>query len=173
MAKPPRRPREIKRSSEAESAAVASRPLVRRRDPRQAELFVTSFIPPCKPTLVATPPKGAAGGSRSSTTAIASRATSTPASARVYTKSGFDWADRMPAITAALERLPVDSAVIDAEAVMVGEDGISDFFRSAQGSGRQAGAAGLPLRLRPSASRRPGSEESFRWTSAGCSLRIC
>lgn len=47
---------------------------------------------------------------------------------RLYKKSGFDWADPVPKISAVLKRLSVEAAVIDAEAVMVGEDGISDFF---------------------------------------------
>jgi bifunctional non-homologous end joining protein LigD len=47
---------------------------------------------------------------------------------RLFTKGGFDWAARMPAIAQALQALQVDDAVIDGEAWMEGPDGISDFF---------------------------------------------
>jgi bifunctional non-homologous end joining protein LigD len=47
---------------------------------------------------------------------------------RIYTKGGYDWAARMPGIVADLEMLPVRSAVLDGEACIVGEDGVTDFF---------------------------------------------
>lgn len=46
----------------------------------------------------------------------------------VFTKSGFDWATLMPKIRSALEQLSVKATVIDTEAFMVGQHGISDFF---------------------------------------------
>jgi hypothetical protein len=57
MAKPPRRPGEIKLSAEV-SQALTSRVQVPRRDWRQVELFRTSFIEPCKPTLRQRAPGG-------------------------------------------------------------------------------------------------------------------
>jgi ATP-dependent DNA ligase len=47
---------------------------------------------------------------------------------QVFTKSGLDYADRLPAIVAGMAALPVGSAIVDGEAVMVGQDGVSDFF---------------------------------------------
>ncbi|MFC3692574.1 ATP-dependent DNA ligase [Chenggangzhangella methanolivorans] len=128
MAKTPRRLREIKRSTEASDAAVASRPLVRRRDPRQAELFRTEFVPPCKPTLVTDAPTAKGWAFEIKHDGYRMQAHVNAGAVRLFTKSGLDWADRAPKIRSALERLPVEAAVIDAEAVMVGEDGISDFF---------------------------------------------
>lgn len=128
MAKNPRRPREIKRSTDAFDAAVASHPVVRRRDPRQAELFSTDFVPPCKPTLVHEPPAARGWAFEIKHDGYRMQAHVNAGVVRVFTKSGFDWADRVPKIRSALERLPVEAAVIDAEAVMVGEDGISDLF---------------------------------------------
>jgi ATP-dependent DNA ligase len=46
----------------------------------------------------------------------------------IYTRRGHNWADRMPSIARALSALKVRSAVIDGEAIVVGEDGLSDFF---------------------------------------------
>jgi bifunctional non-homologous end joining protein LigD len=39
-----------------------------------------------------------------------------------------DYTGRVPGIVEALEGLPCRSAVIDGEAVILGEDGVSDFF---------------------------------------------
>jgi bifunctional non-homologous end joining protein LigD len=46
---------------------------------------------------------------------------------RLLTRNGFDWTKRYPLIAAAVPRLPVKSATIDGEAVLLGEDGIADF----------------------------------------------
>ena len=46
---------------------------------------------------------------------------------RLFTRRGFDWSDRYPAITIALQLLRVRSATIDGEAICCGKDGISDF----------------------------------------------
>jgi ATP-dependent DNA ligase len=46
---------------------------------------------------------------------------------RLYTRRGFNWADRYPRIVEALRSLPVRSIVIDGEAVVCGKDGKSDF----------------------------------------------
>lgn len=128
MAKPPRGTREIKRSTEAIDATVASRPVIRRRDPRQTELFRTEFISPCKPTLASRLPQGPRWALEIKHDGYRMQAHVNAGAARIYTKSGYDWADRLQTIREALERLPVEAAVIDAEAVMIGTDGISDFF---------------------------------------------
>ena len=46
---------------------------------------------------------------------------------RLFTRGGHDWADRFPAIVEAASRLRATSFLIDGEAVICGEDGISDF----------------------------------------------
>jgi ATP-dependent DNA ligase len=46
---------------------------------------------------------------------------------RLFTRRGFDWSDRYPAITIALQSLRVRSATIDGEAVYCGKNGLSDF----------------------------------------------
>ncbi len=54
-----------------------------------------------------------------------------PASASValLTRSGLDWARRMPDIAEALAKLPVRTALFDGEAVVLDEKGISSFAR--------------------------------------------
>jgi bifunctional non-homologous end joining protein LigD len=46
---------------------------------------------------------------------------------RLYTRRGYNWADRYPRILEALRSLRVRSIVIDGEAVWCGNDGKSDF----------------------------------------------
>jgi bifunctional non-homologous end joining protein LigD len=48
---------------------------------------------------------------------------------RVYSRGGHDWSKQLPAITEALQALPVLSAVLDGEGVICGTDGKSDFDR--------------------------------------------
>ncbi len=46
---------------------------------------------------------------------------------RLFTRNGYDWSGRFPAIAAAAERLKADSFTIDGEAVVIGPDGLSRF----------------------------------------------
>ena len=47
--------------------------------------------------------------------------------ARAYTRNGFDWTDRYPAITKAAAKLDCRSAIIDGEVIIQDEHGASDF----------------------------------------------
>jgi bifunctional non-homologous end joining protein LigD len=53
---------------------------------------------------------------------------------RLYTRRGFNWADRYPHIVDALRSLHVRSITIDAEAVWCGKDGKSDFYKLHSGA---------------------------------------
>jgi bifunctional non-homologous end joining protein LigD len=46
---------------------------------------------------------------------------------RLFTRRGYDWTDRFPAIAAAALRLNAQSFTIDGEAVVAGRDGIAGF----------------------------------------------
>jgi bifunctional non-homologous end joining protein LigD len=48
---------------------------------------------------------------------------------RVYSRWGKDWSDKVPAIVEALAALPVTSATLDGEGVVVDEHGLTDFER--------------------------------------------
>jgi bifunctional non-homologous end joining protein LigD len=56
-----------------------------------------------------------------------------PEQARAFTRNGFDFSDRYPAIIRAASHLPCHSAIIDGEAILPRGDGPSDFeaFQSA------------------------------------------
>jgi hypothetical protein len=49
---------------------------------------------------------------------------------RLFTRNGYDFTDRFPKITEAVESLDVSSCVIDGEAVVVNADGLSNQQRS-------------------------------------------
>ena len=53
---------------------------------------------------------------------------------RLYTRRGFNWADRYPRIVEALRSLRVRSIVIDGEAVICGTEGKSDFDKLHSGA---------------------------------------
>jgi bifunctional non-homologous end joining protein LigD len=53
---------------------------------------------------------------------------------KLYTRRGFNWADRYPRIVEALRSLRVCSITIDGEAVVCGPDGKSDFDRLHSGA---------------------------------------
>ena len=48
-------------------------------------------------------------------------------SARLFTRNGHDWSDRMPKLATALAGLSVDNAWLDAEAVVLDASGVPDF----------------------------------------------
>jgi bifunctional non-homologous end joining protein LigD len=48
---------------------------------------------------------------------------------RLYTRNGYDFADRFPQIVEAVSHLPVQSCFIDGEAIVVDERGLSVFDR--------------------------------------------
>src|SRR6185295_5862253 len=54
---------------------------------------------------------------------------------RCFTRNGHDWADRFPAIVDAALRIKASSFLIDGEAVIARNDGMSDFraLRSRRG----------------------------------------
>lgn len=47
--------------------------------------------------------------------------------ARIVTRNGNDWTARVPALARALARLPVKSALLDGEIVVIGADGVTHF----------------------------------------------
>jgi bifunctional non-homologous end joining protein LigD len=47
--------------------------------------------------------------------------------ARIVTRNGNDWTARVPALARALARLPVKSALLDGEIVVIGGDGVTHF----------------------------------------------
>jgi bifunctional non-homologous end joining protein LigD len=64
---------------------------------------------------------------------------------RLLTRRGLDWTDRFPGIADALSQLPLSSAILDGEAVVEDENGVSSFsaLQDALSEGKQATAAVL------------------------------
>ena len=127
----PRKPRPLRRDVDALVERVASRPIVGRKpDPRQSGLFDArpSWIAPCMPVLVKTPPSGPEWAHEIKHDGYRAICLVDQGEVRIYTRRGHDWSARMPNIAAALAGLRLRSAVIDGEAIMTGEDGVSDFF---------------------------------------------
>jgi bifunctional non-homologous end joining protein LigD len=85
------------------------------------------FIPPCLPTPKKRAPAGSEwvheikhDGYRLIVRRDGNRV-------RTYTRRGYNWSHRFPLITHAMTRLRVRSVILDGEAVVCGENGVSDF----------------------------------------------
>ncbi len=78
--------------------------------------------------------------------------------ARAYTRSGLDWSDKFAPIIAAAEKLKVQSALIDGEAVVLDAAGKSN-FQALQASLKGGKADSGLLRIRSAGARRRGSKE--------------
>ena len=101
MPKPPRRPRAITCAPETPDATLRSGVVVPRRDKRQADLFATAYIPPCKPVLSDSVPSSDLWQYEIKHDGYRVPAHVNAGHVRIFTKSGLDWSERMPAIRAA------------------------------------------------------------------------
>ncbi|NKF30762.1 ATP-dependent DNA ligase, partial [Pseudomonas sp. BGM005] len=63
-----------------------------------------------------------------------------PKGVRILTRGGHDWTMRFPAIAAAAKRLPVSTAILDGEAVVLDAAGRSDYGLLQQSLGGRGGA---------------------------------
>ena len=130
MPKQPRKPRAVKRATDAKPERVASRIVTARHDLRQGGLFdlPPTWIAPVIPTLVREAPRGPNWLHEIKHDGYRTVCVLDQGNVQIYTRRGHNWADRMPSIARALAALKVRSAVIDGEAIVIGEDGLSDFF---------------------------------------------
>jgi bifunctional non-homologous end joining protein LigD len=87
-----------------------------------------AFVPPALPTLVADSPAGADWLHEVKHDGYRAISVVEDGRARIFARRGHDYTARMPSIAEALAGLPCRSAVIDGEAVILAEDGVSDFF---------------------------------------------
>jgi bifunctional non-homologous end joining protein LigD len=124
----PRRP--VQRANVPSPKAV-SRPVVgNATDPRQAALFdqpLPQWIEPCLPTLVAKAPTGPEWVHEVKWDGYRLSAYIDDGKVTIRTRRGHDWTDRFPAIAKGLATLPVHSAVVDGEAVVLDDEGRPDF----------------------------------------------
>jgi bifunctional non-homologous end joining protein LigD len=102
------------------------------------------FIEPCLPTISRTVPTGREWVFEIKHDGFRFLAARQRKQVRVYSRGGHDWSERLPAITEAMQSLPVRSVVLDGEDVICGADGKSDFDRM------RAPASAARAHLKPS-----------------------
>ena len=85
------------------------------------------FIQPCQPTLVAHPPAGPDWLHEVKCDGYRLLGRKDGDRVRLWSRYGTDFTDRLPAIADAVRALPVDTVLIDGEAVVFRPDGHSDF----------------------------------------------
>lgn len=86
-----------------------------------------AFFPPMLLTLVDEPPAGDAWQHEIKFDGYRLQIIIDGASVRLFTRNGFDWSPKFPTLANAAARLGVDSAILDGELILSGEDGKPDF----------------------------------------------
>ncbi|MFF0919073.1 non-homologous end-joining DNA ligase [Rhizobium leguminosarum] len=139
MTKPPRKSsKPLLRESDA---PVRGQPR-RRRDPAQPNLLLDPLparIEPCLALLRAKPPKGDDWVYEIKWDGYRLSVHIEPTGIRILTRGGHDWTHRFPAIQQAALWLPVGTAILDGEAVVLDEQGRSDFGLLQQSLGGRGG----------------------------------
>ena len=85
------------------------------------------FVEPCLALLVEKPPEGDSWLHEIKFDGYRLMAAIEGESIRLLTRSGLDWTDRFPGIAEAFENFPAKSALVDGEAVVEDENGVSSF----------------------------------------------
>jgi bifunctional non-homologous end joining protein LigD len=101
------------------------------------------FIEPCLPTPAPTVPDGPRWAYEIKHDGFRFIARRDGEPVLVFSRHGWDWADRVPLIVEAMGALPLTSATLDGEGVVVDERGVTDFERlrsalTARGGSRAA-----------------------------------
>jgi ATP-dependent DNA ligase len=86
-----------------------------------------SHIPPCLPSRAERPPPGSDWLHEIKHDGFRIMARRDDSGVRLYTRNGYDFADRFPQIVEAVSKLNVRSCFIDGEAIVVNERGLSAF----------------------------------------------
>ncbi|WP_026230897.1 non-homologous end-joining DNA ligase [Rhizobium gallicum] len=120
---------------------VRSRPR-KPRDPTQPNLPLDPMparIEPCLALLKSKPPKGREWVYEIKWDGYRLAVHIEPTGVRILTRGGHDWTPRFPAIEQAAKQLPVATAILDGEAVVLDEQGRSDFGLLQQSLGGRGG----------------------------------
>src|SRR5215471_9552441 len=91
--------------------------------------YPTGFIEPCLPTPSRTVPAGPGWAFELKHDGFRFIARRDGDRVRVFSRNAKDWTDKVPLIVEAMLALPVNSATIDGEGVVVDERGVTDFER--------------------------------------------
>ena len=92
-----------------------------------AKALFPSFIKPCLPSKATRPPSGSLWVHEIKHDGYRLMVRRDGARVRCFTKNGYDWAARFPAIVNAALRIKATSFLIDGEAVIARDDGMPDF----------------------------------------------
>ncbi|TAX99126.1 ATP-dependent DNA ligase [Rhizobium leguminosarum] len=139
MTKPPRK--SSKPLLHESDAPVRGRPR-KPRDPAQPNLPLDPMparVEPCLALLRAKPPKGDDWVYEIKWDGYRLAVHIEPTGIRILTRGGHDWTHRFPAIKLAAMWLPVGTAILDGEAVVLDEQGRSDFGLLQQSLGGRGG----------------------------------
>ncbi len=93
-------------------------------------------VDPCLATLVNKPPKGPDWAYEAKWDGYRLAVHIEPGRVRVLTRGGYDWTDRFPTIVDDARRLAVKTAILDGEAVVLDDQGRSDFGMLQRALGR-------------------------------------
>jgi bifunctional non-homologous end joining protein LigD len=94
------------------------------------------FIEPCLPTLGSAAPSGPKWAYEIKHDGFRFICRREGDRVRVFSRGGYDWTDRVPAIAEALQALRVKSVTLDGEGVVCRPDGVTDFDRLRAAVGR-------------------------------------
>jgi ATP-dependent DNA ligase len=95
--------------------------------PRRPGLRPAVFVDPCVPTLAKVPPTGPVWIHEIKHDGYRLMVWREGERVRLFTRRGFDWTERYPWIVQSAAKLRVKRFLIDGEAVVTGDDGVSDF----------------------------------------------
>jgi ATP-dependent DNA ligase len=85
-----------------------------------------AFIQPCRPVVAKRPPTGPGWAHELKHDGYRLQIHVRDGRVKLYTMTGADWSKRYPLITEAAARIG-GSAILDAEVVWIGSDGVADF----------------------------------------------
>jgi ATP-dependent DNA ligase len=85
------------------------------------------FVDPCIPTLAAKPPAGPGWVHEVKHDGYRLIVRRDGETVRLFTRRGYDWTGRYPAIASAAAKISAQSFTLDGEAVVCGEDGVAIF----------------------------------------------
>jgi bifunctional non-homologous end joining protein LigD len=87
----------------------------------------SGFVEPCRPSKASAPPSGPEWVHEIKHDGFRLLVRREGPRVRCFTRGGYDWADRFPAIVEAASRLRAQSFLIDGEVIVCRPDGLSDF----------------------------------------------
>jgi bifunctional non-homologous end joining protein LigD len=92
-----------------------------------AKAFAPDFVPPCIPTRALKPPAGADWVHEIKHDGYRLQVRRVGDTVRLFTRRGYDWTGRYPAIVATAMQLRARSFTLDGEACVCGPDGVAIF----------------------------------------------